>query len=340
MRNAWWKIGTVALLLLVLIASWLTPLSPGILSISQDRATPGKLVLDITGYNTHFWDAQQSMKTWIQSGESVYCAEAVIYTDNTHLKARFNIPARVEKNLSHIIINNDQDGSFALMDGIWLDAPKGQSISSCTIEIANYEENYFSFPNKTILMESIRNLNFHVPMWFGMMLILLYSLINSVRALRTKNWKYDLRAKEAVHVALLLGLLGLITGSIWARFTWSAWWVNDAKLNGAAITTLIYLAYFVLRGSIQDEEKRARVAAVYSIFAYVMLILFLFILPRTTVSLHPGNGGNPAFSQYDLDNNMRMIFYPAVLGWALLAYWFVTLRVRLGTIERKVLYDE
>lgn len=98
---------------------------------------------------------------------------------------------------------------------------------------------------------------------------------------------------------------------------------------------LIYLAYFILRGSIDEEQKRARIAAVYNIFAYVMLIVFLMILPRMSDSLHPGNGGNPGFNAYDLDSNMRLVFYPAVIGWILMIVWIFTLRVRYEKAKRQ-----
>src|SRR6185369_8468231 len=97
-----------------------------------------------------------------------------------------------------------------------------------------------------------------------------------------------------------------------------------------AIGILIYLAYFILRSSVTDEVKRARISAVYNIFAYVMLIVFVMILPRLTDSLHPGNGGNPAFGKYDLDNNMRMVFYPAVIGWILFSCWILNVRNRMA----------
>ena len=147
-------------------------------------------------------------------------------------------------------------------------------------------------------------------------------------------------ASQAASTGMLVGALGLITGSIWAKYTWGAWWVADTKLNGAAITMLIYLAYFILRGSIDDMEKRARIAAVYNIFAYIMLIVFLMILPRMSDSLHPGNGGNPGFNAYDLDRNMRFVFYPAVIGWILLTVWIFTLKVRLEKIIQKILKNE
>ncbi|CAA9235376.1 MAG: Cytochrome c-type biogenesis protein CcmC, putative heme lyase for CcmE [uncultured Adhaeribacter sp.] len=62
----------------------------------------------------------------------------------------------------------------------------------------------------------------------------------------------------------------------------------------------------------------------------------LFILPRLTDSLHPGNGGNPGFSSYDLDNNMRMVFYPAVIAWTLLGIWLVNVKARLEILQYKM----
>ena len=121
---------------------------------------------------------------------------------------------------------------------------------------------------------------------------------------------------------------------MWAKFTWGAWWTNDPKLNGSAITILIYLAYFVLRNGIEEPRKKARISAVYNIFAFVMMIVFIGILPRMTDSLHPGNGGNPGFNSYDLDNRLRMIFYPAVIGWILVGTWIASLRYRIKNLSQ------
>jgi heme exporter protein C len=198
----------------------------------------------------------------------------------------------------------------------------------------------FKVPAQPILHETIRNLYFHVPMWFGMMTILFVSLWHSIKYLYTSNIQSDIVATQSAHTGMLLGALGLITGSVWARYTWGAWWVSDTKLNGAAITMLIYTAYFILRGSLEEEQKKARISAVYNIFAYVMLIVFLMVLPRLNDSLHPGNGGNPGFNSYDLDATMRMVFYPAVLGWILLGVWLMTLRVRIAKLKRKTLTDD
>jgi heme exporter protein C len=127
---------------------------------------------------------------------------------------------------------------------------------------------------------------------------------------------------------------------LWAKYTWGAFWVNDTKLNGAAATMLVYAAYFLLRNSVQDEHKRAKLSAVYSIFAFSMMIVFIMVLPRLTDSLHPGNGGNPGFGNYDLDNQMRIVFYPAVIGWSLLGVWIMKVRIRIKLIEDKFLNND
>ena len=188
-------------------------------------------------------------------------------------------------------------------------------------------------PRLAILNESIRNLYFHVPMWFGMLTILGVSVVYSIKYLGNPTLKNDIIAKEAANVGILYGILGLLTGMTWARFTWGAWWVNDPKLNGAAIGMLIYFAYLVLRSSFAEQQQRARISAVYNIFAFVTLVPLLFILPRLTDSLHPGNGGNPGFGGYDLDDTMKWVFYPAVIGWILMGVWIMNIRYRIRKIE-------
>ncbi len=192
-------------------------------------------------------------------------------------------------------------------------------------------------PRLFILNETIRNLYFHVPMWFTMIALMAVSLKHSLASLRKPglaSLELDRKAQLAAEVALVFAALGLLTGMIWARFTWGAFWTNDPKLNGTAVAILIYLAYFVLRSSVEDPEKRARLAGTYNVFAFVIMIVFIGVLPRMTDSLHPGNGGNPAFGSYDLDSGMRAVFYPAVFGWSGIGLWIVELRVRLSRLTK------
>jgi heme exporter protein C len=195
----------------------------------------------------------------------------------------------------------------------------------------------FEVPRLNILNETIRALYFHVPMWFGMIFLFSVSVYYAVLYLRNPSAELDRKSVAFANVGLLFGLLGMVTGMLWANYTWGSPWHGDPKQNGAAIALLVYLAYFVLRGSLENEEQRARLSSVYNIFAFAAMIPLVFIIPRLTSSMHPGNGGNPGFNAYDLDSRMRMIFYPAVIGWILIGVWIATLRLRIRTAEETLL---
>jgi heme exporter protein C len=188
------------------------------------------------------------------------------------------------------------------------------------------------------MQHTVRNLFFHVPMWFGQLILITVSLVYSILYLRKPNHRYDIIATEFARTGTVMGCLGLITGAIWANYTWGAAWSNDPKQIGAAIALLIYVAYFVLRNSMPDMDKRSRVAAVYNIFAYFIYIPMIMILPRLTESLHPGgkgNEGNPGLGGSSLDATMETVFWPAVFGWTLLSTWISTLRLRVRVLEEK-----
>lgn len=192
----------------------------------------------------------------------------------------------------------------------------------------------FDVPRLNILNETVRALYFHVPMWFGMIIMLTVSVVFAIRYLKGSNETDDIKSVEFANVGVVFGILGILTGMFWAQYTWGDWWSGDPKQNASAIGLLIYFAYFVLRGSFENTEQKARIGAIYSIFAFPILIVLLFILPRlANDSLHPGNGGNPGFNAYDLDNRLRMVFYTAVIGWTLLGCWVATVRVRIKKLE-------
>lgn len=190
-------------------------------------------------------------------------------------------------------------------------------------------------PELHILNESIRNVYFHVPMWFAMLILYLISVIYSIKYLNSGDSKHDIMAVEAVNTGIIFCGFGLLTGMQWANITWGEPWPNDPKLNGSAIATLMYLAYIVLRNALDEEQKRAKISAVYNIFAFPIMVVLLYILPKLTDSLHPGSGGNATFGEIDMDNYMRPVFYTAVIGWILTGVWVSTIRYRIRLLENK-----
>ena len=183
-------------------------------------------------------------------------------------------------------------------------------------------------PDLPVIRDTIRNLFYHVPMWFVMFTMFGTSLVYSIRYLSGFKPEHDLIASESVNNGIFFGIMGLTTGMVWAKFTWGDFWTNDPQLNGAAVSMMAYLAYTILRSSIDEKAMRARISAVYNIFAFMLLVIFLGVLPRLAdSSLHPGKGGNSSTME-GLDITMRMVFYPAAIGWIITAFWLLQIRTR------------
>lgn len=199
-------------------------------------------------------------------------------------------------------------------------------------------------PNAPLLEETSRNLFYHVGMWAAMFTLFTCSLVHSIRYLSKNNLKNDIAAGQYASVGIVFGLLGYATGSVWAAYTWAdpnnpgfsfSTIAREPKLIGTAIALLIYLAYFILRNSIQDMDQKAKISAVYNIFAFAMLFPTVMIVPRLLPSLHPGQEGNPALNFKDVSPEMRVIEYPAFIGWALLGVWIATLKIRLNYVKER-----
>lgn len=189
-------------------------------------------------------------------------------------------------------------------------------------------------PKLEILNETIRNVFFHVPMWFTMMILFVISVYHAIKYLSSSNMTYDAKSAEMVNTGLMFGCLGMFTGMLWAKYTWGAFWSNDPKQVMTLLSMLIYFAYFVLRAAIPDPEKRARISAVFNVFAFAIMVPLIWILPRLFPSLHPGTGGdNPAFGQ--MAPELAIVFRPIAIGWILLGIWIGTLRGRLTLLNYK-----
>ena len=327
-------------LVLLAYTFWMTftvPLGPGIekgemVGIPRLDTANHELTykVDIQTLYTHF--ESSSTNAFIRRGENRIAANPVDILNDEHLQFEVTLPQRVSGQNWIVVLNDSLDGTMDIdMDfadpRLILDP--NQDARQDGLKLHKAPEKGFQFPFLPRLYESIRNLMLHVPMWFTMFLLMGISFVASILAVgpnASKDW--DLRAVASVKVGIWFGMLGLLTGSLWARFTWGAWWVSDPQLNGAFVTVLAYAGYLILRKSVEDDELRARLSGVYNLFAFCLLVVLLMVMPRYTDSLHPGKGGNPGFNSYDLDNALRLVFYPAVVGWMLLGTWMYSLSLK------------
>ncbi len=341
MKQHWWKILGVLIVCYTFVAGLLIPLKPGGFRLEPSVVEGGDTAaLVLEGYNTHFLTADLSAWLVRKDGRLVEPVGLTAERDDL-LRLRFRIPPSEPDapalDTLQLVVDNPVDGHFQLVlflrkGGGGTDGPGGPGWLDRSVEL--HPAGGRSFPFLNTVYESIRNLYFHVPMWFSMFLLAIVAAVRSVQYLNSRDIRRDQHAQALAAIVLLLGGLGLVTGAIWARHTWGDYWSNDPKQVYTAVGLLIYGAYFVLRGAFEDPEKRARLAAVYNVFAFSTLVPLLYILPKLSAdSNHPGTGSNIAFGSQDLDNSMRMVFYPAILGWTLIGLWMAQLLYRFQSVR-------
>lgn len=350
MKN-FYKILGIVLVAYSLVAGMIIPLSTGVMDVSPRIAKGGEpLTLKVKGYNADFLKDKDNYEARLRiNREQAICANKVVVENNQELTLFFDIPSgklpiqrltedEKKSKFPLLEITGTNNGYSSLGSAIYIKDSLSENTAQNFCELVSFTEstkNKTTFPFLNIVEETIRNLFYHVPMWFAMMLLLLISVVYSILHLRTPEIEhYDIQATSFAAVGGLFGVIGITTGALWAKHTWGAYWSFDVKQNMSAVALLIYLAYFVLRSSFDDMDKRARIAAIYNIFAFATLIPLLYIIPRMVHSLHPGMGGNPAFSNLDLDNTMRMVFYPAIVGWMMLGIWMSNLGGRIERLMR------
>jgi heme exporter protein C len=355
--SKWWKWLSVFLLTYVVIGGFLVPLGPGVTKVSPASFYPDSVyTFQITSYHSHLNSPEAGkVQLWFKNQSNYYVPRSSRVIDNEKITAQFAVSSSQQGNFKpaglDVVINDDLDGTFALRDAITLvhtsnpDSASQLAAVAAEPEVKNNRHHLFCFPYREILYETIRNTFFHVPMWFVMTMLVFFSMISSILYLVKGENKWDVYARESVVVALLFGTCGYLTGLVWAKYTWYigvSWGdvtrkllLEDIKMAAALIAMFFYVAYLILRNSLSDKTKRGRISAFYNVFCFAVFIYCVFVLPRLHDSMHPGNGGNPAFSKYDLDSTLRMFFYPAVIGWILLGFWILSIRIRLQFLQQK-----
>jgi heme exporter protein C len=183
------------------------------------------------------------------------------------------------------------------------------------------------------LGDTTRVLYFHIPAAWVTMLALGWSMVSGLLYLGRRNLVYDDHAAAAAELGILFCVAATVSGSLWAKAAWHSYWNWDPRETSIFFLLLIYAAYLALRGAIDGQERRARLAAIYSAAAFVAVPFLMFIVPRIYFSLHPDPIVNTR-GKVDMDPRIRWSFFAMLAGFTALFFWMLSLRVRLGRIER------
>lgn len=180
-----------------------------------------------------------------------------------------------------------------------------------------------------------RILLFHVPAWITCFTAYFLAGAASVMYLIKKDMKYDTFSVASVEVGLAFTMIGLATGSIWARIIWGIWWTWDARLTWALITCIIYAGYLMLRHAVDDPTARAKNSAVLCIFSYASVIITYKSIdwwrtqhPGAVLSIRTGGGR--------MDPAMESILFQNAIALLLLAAVMVAVRMRQEDTQREV----
>ena len=200
----------------------------------------------------------------------------------------------------------------------------------CGVIIASF----FTPAPQAIIGEASRVFYYHIPQAWVCVVAFLISMIHSIKYLRTRDLHQDDRAADSAALGLIACALATITGSIFARVTWGSFWNWDPRETSILVLLLIYGAYFALRGAIEVEERRANLAAVYSIFAFITVPFLVFVVPRVVPSLHPADSVVDEKLKFTMGPQVRSIFFASLAVFTVLFFWMLSLGHRISRLRR------
>jgi heme exporter protein C len=210
-------------------------------------------------------------------------------------------------------------------------------LSIILLGIATYLALVFA-PREVVMGDVQRVFYFHIGTAWTALLGFILAAVFSVVYLVKKDLKWDRLQVAAVEVSLVFFFITIVLGSIWARPAWNTWWTWDPRLTTAAVTELIYIAYFMLRQGIDDPDRRARFGAVYALVGGISAPITFFAI-RLFRTIHPVViGGSNAAAQggFNMTADMRVAFFFALFTFTVIFVDLFWNRIRLGDLQDKV----
>lgn len=212
-------------------------------------------------------------------------------------------------------------------------------IAGISFPIVPKPTEWYQFPNIPGLEEKAKIIFFHVPTAWLSVIAYLMAMIYGIKYLVKKNMDDDAKSFAAIQLGFIFTILATVTGSIWAKFTWGAFWHWDPRETSIFVLLLIYGSLFALRSAIENEDKRARLSAVYSIISFLTVPFFIFIMPRIMTGLHPGSANDDTSGpvvDFKMNANMQMVFYLSLTAFTILYYWMWSVSYKSAIIKDKL----
>ncbi len=178
----------------------------------------------------------------------------------------------------------------------------------------------------------------HMGCNIGALLAYAVSLVGSIGYLLTRNLRWDRLTQASVEIGTICGTGTLITGALWAKPTWNAYWTWDPRVTTATITVLIYIAYILFRNGIDNRHTRARFGSIYALFAFISLPM-TYYSARWFRSIHPVvfNGENAeAQGGFDIGPSMGQTLSVAAVAFTLLCITLMIHRWRQLGMEGRL----
>ena len=189
-------------------------------------------------------------------------------------------------------------------------------------------------PAEGFIGESSRIVFFHVPCAWTAALAFVVAAAYSLVYLARRNPRADRIAEAAVRLGLLFAILTLVTGSLFAKIMWGAYWNWDPRQSSYLLLIFLYAAYLFLRAAIDDPERRSRIGAAYALFAAVLMPFLVFVAPRVTESLHPQTVINRE-GRILMDTPTKTIFFAGLIGFTAIFFWLLELETRLAALRSR-----
>ncbi len=210
------------------------------------------------------------------------------------------------------------------------------AVSILVLAVATYLALVYA-PTEAVMGAVQRVFYFHIgTAWVGL-LGFVFAAGLGIAYLVTKDMKWDIIEVAAVEISVVFFFITIVLGSVWARPAWNTWWTWDPRLTTAAVTELIYVAYFMLRAGLDDPDRRARFGAVYALLGGLSAPI-TFMAIRLFRSIHPVVIGAATEGQekMNMSPDMRVAFFFALFAFTVIFIDLFWNRIRLGQLEAKV----